>query len=296
MIGDVSFSVHNGLTVTTTLDPTHQAFLFDHRIDGTPVLPGVMGMESFAEAASLLAPAGYRVAGLESVDFLAPVKFFRDQPRTLTITAQAEPDATGTDLLVRCRLTAERSLPGQAQPTVTTHFTGTVRLTTAEPEAESTKAPKKADGTRMSGEQVYTFYFHGPAYQVVTEAWRSGGGSVTRLVEPLPDNHSPADLPLVIAPRLAELCFQTAGLWEAGTEGRMALPNHVERVQVLRDPASAAGPLMALAKPVGDSAFDCLVVDSTGDVVMRMDGYQSIAFPAPIPDEVTAVLRATFTP
>ena len=76
----------------------------------------------------------------------------------------------------------------------------------------------------------------------------------------------------------------------------MALPNHVERVQVLSDPASASGPLMAMAKPVGESAFDCLVVDSTGNVVMRMDGYQSIAFPAPIPDDVTAVLRDTFTP
>ena len=70
-----------------------------------------MGMESFAQAAAMLAPDGYRVGSVEDVSFLAPVKFFRDEPRTLTITAQAVPAPEGTDLLVRCTLTAERALP-----------------------------------------------------------------------------------------------------------------------------------------------------------------------------------------
>ncbi|HRB98839.1 MAG TPA: SDR family oxidoreductase, partial [Dermatophilaceae bacterium] len=74
MVGEVATSVHNGVVVTVTLDPAEQKFLDDHRIDGTPVLPGVMGMESFAEAASLLAPEGYRVGSVEDVAFLAPVK------------------------------------------------------------------------------------------------------------------------------------------------------------------------------------------------------------------------------
>ena len=42
----------DGLVVQTTLDPTAQPFLDDHRIDGTAVLPGVMGMEAFAEVAA----------------------------------------------------------------------------------------------------------------------------------------------------------------------------------------------------------------------------------------------------
>ena len=39
----------DGLAVRTTLDPVEQSFLDHHRIDGTPVLPGVMGIEGFAE-------------------------------------------------------------------------------------------------------------------------------------------------------------------------------------------------------------------------------------------------------
>ena len=61
-------------------------FLDDHRIDGTAVLPGVMGVEAFAEAAAALVP-GYRAAAIEDVDFLAPFKFYRDEPRVITVTA-----------------------------------------------------------------------------------------------------------------------------------------------------------------------------------------------------------------
>ncbi|MFZ1287903.1 MAG: SDR family oxidoreductase, partial [Candidatus Phosphoribacter sp.] len=294
MVGTVSASVYHGLVVTTTLDPKEQAFLYDHRIDGTPVLPGVMGMESFAEAAAMLAPEGYRVGSVENVSFLNPVKFFRDEPRTLTITAQATAAAEGSDLLVRCSLTAERALPGQATPTKTTHFTGTVRLTTEPVAQETEKVKTKPEGTPLANSDVYAFYFHGPAYQVVGEAWRKGQGSMTRMADPIPDNHVPEDAPLAIAPRLAELCFQTAGLWEAGTAHQMALPTKVGRLRVLRDPATVDGPLYSLARPAGESRFDCAVVDGRGSVVVRMDGYESIVLPAPIPEAVKDALTATF--
>ena len=52
--------VQSGLSVITELDPADQAFLSDHRIDGTPVLPGVMGIEAFAEAALCWCRAGTR--------------------------------------------------------------------------------------------------------------------------------------------------------------------------------------------------------------------------------------------
>ena len=57
MVGDVvRADVLHGLVVQTRLDPTAQPFLDNHRIDGTAVLPGVMGIEAFAEVARLLTP------------------------------------------------------------------------------------------------------------------------------------------------------------------------------------------------------------------------------------------------
>ena len=69
-----AFTVGEGLSIVTELDPARQAFLDDHRIDGTPVLPGVMGMEALrrggARAAARLArrrPRGRRARGAVQV-------------------------------------------------------------------------------------------------------------------------------------------------------------------------------------------------------------------------------------
>ena len=58
------------------------------------MLPGVMGIEAFAEAALSVFP-GWRVEAVEDVDFLAPFKFYRHEPRTVTIEALFRPDGDG---------------------------------------------------------------------------------------------------------------------------------------------------------------------------------------------------------
>lgn len=284
-------SVHDGVVVQTTLDPLEQPFLNHHRIDGTPVLPGVMGMEAFAETARLLAP-DYHVIAVEDVGFNAPLKFYRDEPRELTVTAIVRPD--GSDLVADCELAAERVLPGSATPQRTVHFTGKVRLS-ASPPTPTTSKPVTGSGTpSMDSDQVYSFYFHGPAYQVVESAWNEDGSSVAALADPLPDNHVPNDLPLTTAPRLVELCFQAAGLWQAGREDRLALPMRVDSAQVLIDPSTAKGALHARADEIEPGVFDCVVVDAEGTVVVRLDGYRTIGLPVPIPDKIAADLQAIF--
>ncbi len=291
MIGTAALSVHDGVVVETTLDPAQQPFLDDHRIDGVPVLPGVMGMEAFAEAARLLAP-DHRVLAVEDVAFAAPLKFYRDEPRTLIVQAVVSPDGDG--LVAHCRLCAERLLPGSDTPQRTVHFAGRVRLGTTGPEQETSGEATDPSGPTMSADQVYSFYFHGPAYQVVSSAWRSDDASIAVLADPLPDNHLPNDLPLTTAPRLVELCFQTAGLWQAGSEDRLALPMRVGSARVIADPATAEGAVRARAHEIVPGEFDCEVVDSTGKVIVRLDGYRTIPLPAPIPDEVASDLHATF--
>jgi hypothetical protein len=284
--------VHDGLVVRTTLDPKEQPFLDHHRGDRvTALLPGVMGIEGMVEVAHLLAPE-WSVAAVEDVDFHAPLKFYRDEPRTLEISALVRPD--GEDLVAECRIEAERQLPGSDAPTRTTHFTGRVRLSRSAPEGQHEDPPAR-EGAQASAEDVYRMYFHGPAYQVVSAAWRTGDSAAAEFATDLPANHVPGDQPTQAAPRLIELCFQAAGLWEAGRDGRLALPTHVDRVVVL-DPAGeaaaqAAGPLVATARPT-EGGFDCAVTDSTGAVAVRLMGYRTIALPQDLAEDVQAPLRS----
>jgi NAD(P)-dependent dehydrogenase (short-subunit alcohol dehydrogenase family) len=287
MVGTVETAgVYRGLVVHTTLDPTQQPFLNDHRIDGTAVLPGVMGIEAFAEVARLLVP-DWHVAAVENVDFLAPVKFYRDEPRTLTIRATLTPDRG--DVVAACVLEADRKLPGSDEPQRTTHFTGSVRLTAQAPEPQRAEVVREPAST-VPRERVYDLYFHGPAYQVVAASWPHDGGYAARLTDPLPDNHVPAQAPTYTAPRLIELCFQAAGLDEAAGTGRLALPQHVDRVRVPRDPAHIEGPVYA-ATTGTDGHADCLVRDSRGEVLVALEGYRTSPLPAPVPDDVREGLR-----
>ncbi|HXY66896.1 MAG TPA: SDR family NAD(P)-dependent oxidoreductase, partial [Mycobacterium sp.] len=286
LVGEVvRAGVNEGLVVRTTLDPTARPFLDHHRIDGTPVLPGVMGMEAFAETARLLAPDRH-VAAVENVDFRAPLKFYRDEPRAVTITALLRPD--GDDLLAECRLSAERILPGADQPQRTLHFTGSVRLTANPPALAVADIDSGSETPSLTAEQVYRLYFHGPAYRVVCSAWRHGDGVAARFAADLPPQ---VDQPVLIGPRLVELCFQTVGLLQAGTEGVLALPMHVDAVQLSGTPEERAG-LVATARPDGRGGFDCAVRDDEGTLVLRVDGYRTAPLPNPPPPDVVAPMRS----
>jgi acyl transferase domain-containing protein/NAD(P)-dependent dehydrogenase (short-subunit alcohol dehydrogenase family)/acyl carrier protein len=235
MIGKiVGMGVHSGLTIETTLDPAVQRFLHDHQIEGTPVLPGVMGVEAFAEAALSVFP-GWSVDAIEDVDFLAPFKFYRHEPRTLTIETLFRPDGAG--VVGDCRLTGRRPLPNQTEAQSTTHFTGRVRLTKNRTQAGRPVLPiQPPHEPAVEAADIYRVYFHGPAYQVVERAWWDGKRMWGQMAENLPANHQPSGKPLSMAPRLIELCLQTAGLWEIGVEGhaRMFPAAHSENLPAAR--------------------------------------------------------------
>ena len=288
-----SFSATEGLTVLTDLDPADQAFLDDHRIEGIPVLPGVMGIEAFAEAAAALLP-GWQVTALEDVELSAPFKFYRDQPRTLELQVLARDPGNGA-LVADCRLVGRRSLPdGGEQRTV--HFTARAVLARELPAAEEEPAPAASpEGDGVGSEAIYRIYFHGPAYQVLDRAWRQDGIVVGRLAEDLPPDHQPVAEPTEAAPRLIELCFQTAGVWQLGTEGRMALPTHVDRITRFAD-ADAPGSLVALVSPREDgSAIDARVVDQAGHVRVRLEGYRTIELPGSLDSEALESIRSAMS-
>ena len=288
MIGAISgMGVYSGLSAETTLDPAAQPFLYDHRIDGTPVLPGVMGIEAFAALAGLAVP-GMRVADVEQVDFVAPLKFYRDQPRTITVTATIRPD--GADLIADCVLSASRMLAGEQTPRVTSHFTGRVRLTGTAAVQGRTEAPDGQAAPAVGRDDIYRVFFHGPAYQVVDKAWHRGTDAVARLAPHLPADHTPETDHTVTEPRLAEACFQIAGLWEIGHDGHLALPAHADLVSMPHRPAPGAE-LFAIARPANDGSFDCQVLDGDGDVVLSVSGYRTVGLDDPVPAGLQEPIR-----
>jgi acyl transferase domain-containing protein/NAD(P)-dependent dehydrogenase (short-subunit alcohol dehydrogenase family) len=292
MLGKIaSAGLYSPLTIETTLDPKLQPFLHDHQIDGTPVLPGVMGIEAFAEAALCLLP-GWHVEAVEEVNFLAPFKFYRNEPRPVTVEAVIHP--CGDALIADCRLLGRRPLPNQTEPQVTTHFTARVRLTQVVPAEGRVSSLGAPQGHIVEAADIYRLYFHGPAYQVLERAWWNGKQIVGLMATGLPANHYPSELPTLMMPRLIELCFQTAGVWEMGSENRMGLPQHIDRVSLFgSDPEHTGSRLYAVVTPnPRTGSFDAEVVDTKGNRCLQLSGYRTVAAPNAVDTQHLKVLQA----
>ncbi len=293
MLGKIVGSgLFSPLKIETTLDPRVQPFLYDHQIDGTPILPGVMGVEAFAEAATCLLP-GWHVESVEEVSFLAPFKFYRNEPRTLTVEAAIHPNGDG--LVADCHLVGIRLLPNQSEPQMTTHFAARVHLTKQAP-AINVSTLGTPVGHIIEASDIYRLYFHGPAYQVVEKAWWDGNQIVGLMAKDLPENHHPSDLPTIVSPRLIELCFQTAGVWEMGIEERMGLPQHIDRVSLFSVPNPCDERLYAVVTPnPSQGSFEAEVLDAKGNCYLRLSRYRTIAIPNAMDAEHLKKLHAAMT-
>jgi hypothetical protein len=181
----------------------------------------------------------------------------------------------------------------KAEPQETVHFTGRVRLARHPLPPHALEGPVHLVDRRVIAPDIYRVYFHGPAYQVLDSAWRYGDIVIGRFADNLPVGHVPAERPTIVSPRLLELCFQAAGLWDLGIKGQMALPLGIEHVAIFTAAHEAKAPLFAVVRPDdARKAFDADVVDADGHVVLRVRGYRTVEVPSAFEEAVIQPLQA----
>ncbi len=282
MAGRITAAPGSGtIQLEAALDPQEQPFLFDHQIEDIPVLPGVMGVEAFAQVSSLFAP-GYEVEAVEGVAFEQPFKFYRMQTQTLRYDLRLAPTARGA-LLAHLVL---RSITPPARPellpVVRTHFTGQVLLVRSREQApQLDHFVPEGDWCTFTAGEIYQTYFHGPAYRVLDCARVQGDIALGMFAPDLPPATHPADAPLWMAPRLVELCLQTAGLWAIHHQRGLALPYQIGSVRVYRQEEEAAGKDLFAWIQTGDdgATFDGHVFDSEGAFYLTLTGYRTVQIP-----------------
>jgi NAD(P)-dependent dehydrogenase (short-subunit alcohol dehydrogenase family) len=89
------------LTATARFNPVVEPFLLEHRHQGVPILPAVVGMESMAEAANILAGGGKKVVGVKNMTIHQGFRFHTVRPQTAQVAAQQ------TEGGIRCELRAD---------------------------------------------------------------------------------------------------------------------------------------------------------------------------------------------
>jgi hypothetical protein len=176
------------------------------------------------------------------------------------------------------------------------HFTARVRLDQVSGNAsrESVDAPHWNGNMSLSAEEIYKLYFHGPAFQVLEAVQQDGPDLLGKLQRELPALTA-QEQSMVTSPVLVELCLQTAGVWEIGKTGTLALPRSIGRMKVFH-PSINGGAVFARVKPheCGDGlfCFDAWVVDAKGQVYLEIEDYRTQPLPYSLENEQLAPLRS----
>jgi hypothetical protein len=201
------------------------------------------------------------------------------QPRTLYLGAVVTPN--GDDLMAHTTLRSVTPAPKpNLPPQEKVHFTAQVRLSPNPIEPGTIEfTPPTVDHLNIGADQIYRIFFHGPAFKVIERACVEGKRAIGLIRVDLPPNASPAGAISIMAPRLIEACFQTAGVWKIVTQQQMALPLSIESVAAYRQMEDAPGRLYAIVTTPDGESFDAQVIDETGNVYVAVKSYRTVALP-----------------
>ena len=236
-------------------------WLADHAIAGTPVLPGVIGLELMAAAALVAYPKGHYL-GAEDVLFNAPLKLHRDEP--VEVEVRATPLGDG---VFQCTLSSRRTAK-TGRLLVTEHFSARIHLEDTPLLADLPAAflPEEP----IESAEIYRRFFHGPRFQVLlgVEALAVQGIQAVGRVD-----HRPIADALLSAPLVLEAGMQAAGLHRMVFEEMLALPAEIGAISLLKENLEMENLTITVWKR--GEVYDIDVDDVEGQV-LRVRGFRMI--------------------
>ncbi len=279
------------VVIERTFRVDHDQFLADHVYEGNAVVPGVMGFEMMAEAASLL---GVSNTVFEQVGFDRAIKLHHGEP--VRLTATAERTTKGAAIVVESHRTSKTGRELQKQ-----HFLAEVR-----DEAPAAASPKELDelGPWLEGPQraeLYRYYFHTGVFQVVDEIAYVGENAVIghgRVpTERFTRRHT--NDTFVTDPMVREMAFQVAGFWGMSRNQMSYLPLGIERAEQFG--VARPGSRVTLRCVVRDDArehaiaFDIDALGEDGELLQRLHKVELIGHRKLTEDERPAELSEAHT-
>jgi len=279
---DGVYELHEGhsLVAEARFDPTQDRFLIEHRHQGVPILPAVIGIELFAEAASILFP-GRTVVGLRNFDVINGFRFFSDRPQGARIRATLADDG------IQCVLNADfHNREGRLTDPDRVYLKGVVELADKPTaivlphpgEPGNWNAMKYLDPQQaIQGGRIYL----GAPLQCLRDVAFERGGCWGRIVAP-----PFAELAglrrgggWVVPSAALDGCFQTAGAFMYKAYGTLQLPLAAERLRfgrLPRDGETCIGRVTMRDRQATHTDFDFALFGEDGTVILSAKGYRCI--------------------
>jgi NAD(P)-dependent dehydrogenase (short-subunit alcohol dehydrogenase family)/3-hydroxymyristoyl/3-hydroxydecanoyl-(acyl carrier protein) dehydratase len=251
-------------------------YLLDHAINGTPLVPGVMGIETFAQTAAFT--LGKNPKSLKNIRFQLPIKLLKNKPIRIKITAEKEDE----DLISMKMESDFINSKGAKLGKTRTHFMGKAseNFKSKWVSVDKTSIPTKKK-YQISKEDIYKIYFHGPSFQVLDGIISLEKDKVLGVFKtpkmPLWQNKNEN---LIAHPMAIEAAFQTCGFRDIHFDSKMALPDSVDEI-IIHDNDRTTDMLYihAIHKGIstdGKSSYDAFVFDEKGKIRIEIKNYVGI--------------------
>ncbi|MEA3559700.1 MAG: SDR family NAD(P)-dependent oxidoreductase, partial [Candidatus Thermoplasmatota archaeon] len=227
------------IRVKRSLDGERERFLPDHEIMGKMVLPGVMGLEVFAETAGLLYP-GLEVIGLKDVMYKKAVNV--EGPTEVFVEGDLEAEDEDTKT-VSLRLYSIIHTKRSKKTAEAEHYTARVILGTRKGECsrvlDHPVRPRNVIAQVLKDE-IYKHLFHGDLFQVLNGMEILKDGELLGIYRPPPSGllHPSTgwkNSDIETAPMQTECGFQAAGSYVLDRFKLMALPTRVGAIEYYND-------------------------------------------------------------
>jgi len=265
-----------GLVAEIRFDPTRDPFLVEHRLKGKPFLPGVVMLESLAEAASLWDPT-HPAVSLKNVEIANGLLFHSDRPVTARVTVT--PTAEG----LHCVLTSElRDRKDRLIHADRRLAQGLVQLAAAPPQLTDTPPGQPALGWFAQQYPEDALMYHGEALRVLKQYCCQYDGAFSQIVAPSPERLAgPRSLdgwllPLAVLDACVYSCGNFVFIQFAGT---VEIPHGFEQLELARLPHEGERCLLRVyfrGREGRHSRFDFTLFGEEGDVILAVEGYRTI--------------------
>ena len=252
-------------------------YLSDHAIEGTPYVPGVMGIETFMETATAL---GGRVPqGLKDVHFYLPIKLLRNRPQAVRVIG-TEVNGDISMEIESDFINSKGVKMGNTRRHFTAHamqdgFVSTWNEVKDQIQLDPNAAPQ------ITKEEIYKKYFHGPSFQVLGGILKADKDSSLAVYNTTPQPQwKDGEKVLLANPMLIEAAFQCCGFRDMAIDNKMTLPDGIKEVAVFKRQTPPQklylyGRFKGLTAD-GKTLHDAYVFDQNGDVWVEFHGYQAI--------------------
>lgn len=266
MIGKITQRNDNSISCKRTLSLESDCYLDHHRFNNTPFLPGVIGLELFAELGRILFPNKI-IQRFEDIHFLSAIRLREDNPTT--IYTKITPNDDIADVVI----TSISKGSSENKSNSKVHFTAKMIFGSRERERQKIPVLKKLP--LLTGEFIYQILPHGSSFQVLAEL-----NSIENEMIAV-GNFRKKQLfgwkvkELLTNPFILEAGFQAIGLMDFILKGRAGLPSKIKQVTFFE---SDEKPYFIVGREniKKRGFYDFSVLSRKGNVQVKVNDFQMV--------------------